>query len=48
VSIAILNEQKCLFLKKEGQEDKIGCGRGEDIRKGCRRVNVVEISCIHV
>jgi hypothetical protein len=23
-------------------------GRGEDIRKGCRRVNVMEILCTHV
>jgi hypothetical protein len=23
-------------------------GRGEDIRKGCRKVNVVEIVCSHV
>jgi hypothetical protein len=23
-------------------------GRGEDIRKGCKRVNMLEILCIHV
>jgi hypothetical protein len=23
-------------------------GRGEDIRKGCRRLNMVEILCTHV
>jgi hypothetical protein len=43
-----------LFKKKKGQEGKTAGPRagtmssGEDIRKGCRRVNMVEILCIHV
>jgi hypothetical protein len=42
------------FFKNGGQEDKTGpvwragtSGKGEDIRKGCRRMNVVEIFCTH-
>jgi hypothetical protein len=48
--IAILNKQKCLFFKNREQEGKTGPGWGfgtsgkrDDIRKGCRRVNRVEI-----
>jgi hypothetical protein len=26
----------------------VSMGRGKDIRKGCRRVNMTEISCTHV
>jgi hypothetical protein len=40
------------FLQNRKQEGKAGLfwgvstsGKGEDIRKGCKRVNVVEISC---
>jgi hypothetical protein len=48
--IAILNKQKCLFFffkNRTGRQNLsylgIGTsGRGEDIRKGCGRVNVVE------
>jgi hypothetical protein len=43
------------FFKNGQQEGKTGpvcglvlVGGGEDIRKGCRRVNVVEILCTHV
>jgi hypothetical protein len=42
------------FSKSREQEDKTGpvwevgtSGRGEDIRKGCRRVNMVGIFCTH-
>jgi hypothetical protein len=41
--------------KNREQESKIGSvwgvetsRSGEDIRKGCRRVNIVEILCIYV
>jgi hypothetical protein len=50
-----LKHIKMYFLKNREHEDKTGLflgvgtsGRGEDIRKGCRRVNVVEMLCIHV
>jgi hypothetical protein len=53
--IATLNKQKCLFTKKGEKEGKTvsiwgfgTSGRGEDIRKGYRRVNVVEILCTHI
>jgi hypothetical protein len=56
--IAILNKQKCLFffLSNREQEGKTcpvkGVGtsgrRWKNIRKGCRRVNMVEILHIHV
>jgi hypothetical protein len=53
--IAMLNKQKCLFFQKwrTGRFNRsclgIGtCGTEEDIRKGCRRVNVVEILCTHL
>jgi hypothetical protein len=42
------------FFKNRGQEGKTGYVwglvplGGEDIRKGCRRVNIVEIVCTHV
>jgi hypothetical protein len=43
------------FFKNEGQEDKTGPVWGlvpvageKDIRKGCRRVNMVEILYTHV
>jgi hypothetical protein len=51
--IAFLNKQKCLFLKngeKEGKTSTIYAlaqWEGEDIRKGYRRVNMVEIrACV--
>jgi hypothetical protein len=44
-----------VFIKNEEQEGKTGLvwgvgtnGREEDIRKGCRSVNMVEILCTHV
>jgi hypothetical protein len=43
-----LNKQKCLF--KMENRSNLGVdtsGRGDDKRKRCRRVNVVEI-CSHV
>jgi hypothetical protein len=47
--IAIVNQKKFFFPKNRGQECKTGpvwglllVGRGKDIRKGCRRVNMVE------
>jgi hypothetical protein len=49
----ILNKQKCLFSKTEDRRVKRSClgvgtsGRGQDIRKGCRRMNMVEILCTH-
>jgi hypothetical protein len=54
--MAILSKQKCLFYKsgeQKGKTDPVcgvvgSSGRGEDIRKGCRRVNMVEIICTHV
>jgi hypothetical protein len=56
ICIVILNKQKNgLFHKNREQEDKTGPvlwvgsrGKGEDIRKGCRRVNMVEILYILV
>jgi hypothetical protein len=43
------------FSKNGEQEGKTGpiwgagtSGKGEDIRKGCRRMNMVEILCIYV
>jgi hypothetical protein len=53
--ILILNKQKCLFFKNGEQEGKtvpawglVTAGGEEDIRKGCRMLNVVEILCTHV
>jgi hypothetical protein len=54
--IDILNMQKCLFFLKKWRTQMyisscLGAGksgRGEDIRKGCRRMNMVEIICTHV
>jgi hypothetical protein len=52
--IAVLNKQKCLYSKMEDkkvQQELSGVGtsgRREDMRKGCRRVNVVEIFCANV
>jgi hypothetical protein len=51
--IAILNKDAGFFVfpKNKEQEGKIGVGtsgKGEDIKKGCRRVNMVEIICTHV
>jgi hypothetical protein len=46
-----LNKQKCLFLKTENRKSCLGVGtseRGKDMRKGCRRVNMVEILYTHV
>jgi hypothetical protein len=37
---------KMFFFKNKNR--KITSGRREDIKKGCRRVNVVEIVCTHV
>jgi hypothetical protein len=53
---AILNKQKCNFFYKnrerEGKTSPVWgagtSGREEDIRKGCRRENVVEILCTYV
>jgi hypothetical protein len=53
---AILNKQKRLFFffKNGEQEGKTGpvwrlvYWEGEDIRKECRRMNVVEILCTHI
>jgi hypothetical protein len=48
-------QTKMSFFKKREQEGKTGSvwgvsisGRGDDIRKGCRRVNILEILCSHV
>jgi hypothetical protein len=50
-------KQKCHFLKNEigEQEGRIGpvwgigiSGRGEDVEKGYRRVNICKILCMHV
>jgi hypothetical protein len=47
-------KQKCLFSKTENRKIKqvlSGCWyqwEGENIRKGCRRMNLVEILCSHV
>jgi hypothetical protein len=52
--VAILNKQICLFAKTEDRKEKqVLSGswhqcEGEDIRKGCRRVNVMKILCTHV
>jgi hypothetical protein len=53
--ITLLYKEKCLFFKNSEQEGKTVpvCGslhqwEGEDIRKGCRRVNMVKILCTHV
>jgi hypothetical protein len=52
--IAILNTQKCICSKTKNRkvkQDLSGVGtsrRGEDIRKGYRRVNMVGILCTHV
>jgi hypothetical protein len=50
--IAILNKQKCLFLKNREQEGKtvpvwvlVPVCLGDNIRKRYRKVNVVEILC---
>jgi hypothetical protein len=48
-----LKQTKMSFCKNGGQEGKTGpvwglVGGREDIRKGCRKVNVVEILCTHV
>jgi hypothetical protein len=57
--VAILNKQKCLFFffiyKIKEQESRTGSSLGvsasgsmEEVRKGCRRVNMVQILCTHV
>jgi hypothetical protein len=52
--IAISNKHECLFSKAQDRNvnqvlSGVGIsGRGEDIRKGWRRVNVAEILCTHV
>jgi hypothetical protein len=52
--IAILNKQKCLFAKTEDRGLKQVLSKGwcqwreEDIVKGYRIVNMVEILCTHV
>jgi hypothetical protein len=49
--IDVLNKQKCLFSKVEDRNvNQVLSGggfqwEGEDIRKGCRRVNMVEMLC---
>jgi hypothetical protein len=53
----VLSKQKCqvFFLQKwrTGRQNR-SClgfgtnGRGEDIRKRCRKVNMVEILCTHI
>jgi hypothetical protein len=55
---AISNKQKCFVLfcfqkQRIGRQNRscLGAGtsgRRKDIRKGCRRVNMVEILCTHV
>jgi hypothetical protein len=54
--IAILNKQKChfFFYKNRDQEGRTGpawgggtSGKGEDVGRGCRRVNMVQIF-VHV
>jgi hypothetical protein len=46
ICIDILNKQKYLFFSKT--EEWVGTtGHGEDIWKGCRRVNIVEILRTH-
>jgi hypothetical protein len=55
-NVSYLKETKIpsFFFTKTEQDSKTGpvCGVGtsgeEDIRKGCRRVNMVEILCTHV
>jgi hypothetical protein len=54
--IAILNKQKCLFFfsKTENRKQSRSCLRGwyqwegEDIKKRCRRVSMVQILCTHI
>jgi hypothetical protein len=56
--IAILSKQKChffFFYKNGEQESRIGSvwvvgssWTGEDMGRGCRRVNTVQILCTHV
>jgi hypothetical protein len=53
--IGILNKQKCLLLSKmvDRNVNRVLSGgwykwEGEDIKEGCRRVNMVEIVCTHV
>jgi hypothetical protein len=52
--IPILNKEKCLFSQKQNRKIKevlsggLVPGGGEDIRKGCRRVIMVEILSTHV
>jgi hypothetical protein len=50
-----LKQKKISFFKNREQEVKLvpvwgvgTSGRGEDIRKGCRRVNMVDILYTHV
>jgi hypothetical protein len=51
---AILNKQKCLFSIKDDKKVNSSCSgvgiseREEDIKKGCRRVNMIEILCTYV
>jgi hypothetical protein len=49
LSMAVLHKQKCLLSKTENRKEKWVLSRGwyqwegEQVRKGCRRMNVVEI-----
>jgi hypothetical protein len=55
---AILNKQKCYFFffyKIREQKGRTGpvwgtgaSGKGEDVGKGCRRVNMAQILYIHI
>jgi hypothetical protein len=53
---ATLNEQKCYFFPKNGEQKgrtgpvwRVGTsGRGEDAGTGCRGVTMVQILCTHV
>jgi hypothetical protein len=44
--VAILNKQKWAEQVMSGE--LVPVGRGEDVGKGCRRVNMVQILCAHV
>jgi hypothetical protein len=52
--IDIINKQKCLLSKMEDRKVNRSClgvgtsGRGKDISKMCRRVNMVKILYTHV
>jgi hypothetical protein len=51
--VKLLIKQKCLFSKTDNRKIKqvlggVTSGRGEDIWKGCRKMNMVEIFCTYV